>query len=185
MEDEVIIDLYFERAEDAIKETEVKYGGYLEKVIRGIISTREDIEECLNDTYMAAWNSIPPRRPKSLGAYIAGIARNTALNRYDYLTAEKRNPTVEVVLSELEECLSAGNLVEQEVQARSFIKALNSFLRGIGSEKRTIFIRRYWFCDSTREIAVRFGMSEGKVKSMLFRIRKQLLKYLEKEGIAL
>ncbi len=185
MEDELIIDLFLQRREDAIRETDKKYSGYLKKVISMVLVSNEDIEECLNDTYMAVWGRIPPDKPAFLKAYIAKIARNTALNRYDYITAAKRNPGISVMLSELEECLPSVHTVEAELE-RGYIKeALNKFLHGLEADKRKIFLRRYWFGDSIEDITAWSGFSKSKIKSILFRIRKELKEYLEKEGIVL
>jgi len=183
MEDKTIIDLYFERKEDALKATDQKYSAYLKTVIGGILNRREDIEECLNDTYMAVWDRIPPEKPVSFRAFVAKIARYTALNKYDYISAKKRNAEFDVILSELEECLSAGNTVEKELEAGQLREALNNFLYGLEKEKRLVFLRRYWFGDSIETIANNFGLSESKVKSMLFRLRGQLKEHLKKEGI--
>ena len=185
MEDKAIIDLYFERNEDALKATDEKYGSYLKKVISAVLGNKEDIEECLSDTYMAVWGKIPPERPSMFRAFIAKIARYTALNRYDYITAGKRNSAFDVILSELEDCLSAGDTVEREFEAGILRDALNSFLYSLKKEKRIIFLRRYWFGDSVATIAEKFGISESKVKSMLFRLRGQLKNHLEKEGITI
>lgn len=183
MEDELIIDLFLQRREDAINETDKKYSSYLKKIIGTVLVSFEDIEECLNDTYMAVWGRIPPDSPKCLRAYIAKIARNIALNRYDYINAAKRNPGVAVLLSELEECLPSQHTVESEVEAGQIRSVLNGFLYGIDTEKRKLFLRRYWFGDSIEDIAAWSGFSKSKIKSVLFRIRKELKVYLEKEGI--
>lgn len=185
MEDKAIIDLYFERKEEALKATDQKYSAYLKKVISGILNRKEDIEECLNDTYMAVWNRIPPERPAMFRAFVAKIARYTALNRYDYISAGKRNSAFDVILSELEDCLSVGDTVEKELEAGILRDALDSFLYGLKKEKRIIFLRRYWFGDSISDISDNFGLSESKVKSMLFRLRGQLKEHLKKEGIAI
>ena len=185
MEDKAIIDLYFERDEEALKVTDEKYGSYLKKVISAVLSSKEDIEECLSDTYMAVWGRIPPERPAMFRAFVAKIARYTAFNKYDYISAEKRNSAFVVILSELEDCLSAGDTVEKEFEAGVLREALESFLYGLKKEKRIIFLRRYWFGDSICEIAEKFGISESKVKSMLFRLRGQLKEHLKKEGIAI
>lgn len=184
MEDKAIIDLYFERKEEALKATDQKYSGYLKKVIGGILNQKEDIEECLNDTYMAVWNRIPPERPISFRAFVAKIARYTAFNKYDYISAKRRNSVFDVILSELEECLSVGDPVEKELEAGILRDALNSFLYSLEKEKRLVFLRRYWFGDSIGVIADNFGLSESKVKTMLFRLRGQLKEHLKKEGIA-
>lgn len=183
MEDKAIIDLYFERNEEALKATDQKYSAYLKKVISGILNRKEDIEECLNDTYMAVWERIPPERPVSFRAFAAKIARYTAFNKYDYISAGKRNGSFDVILSELEECLSVGDTVERAFEAGVVRDALNFFLYGLEREKRLVFLRRYWFGDSIGSIADSFGVSESKVKSMLYRLRGQLKEHLKKEEI--
>lgn len=185
MEDKAIIDLFFERNEEALKVTGEKYGAYLKKIVSAILNSNEDIDECLNDTYLAVWNRIPPERPAMLRAFITKIARYTALNKYDYISAGKRNSTFDVILSELEDCLSAGDTVEKEIESGVLRETLNSFLYSLKKEKRIIFLRRYWFGDSIAVIAKNFRISESKVKSMLFRLREQLRRYLEKEGIVI
>lgn len=185
MEDREILDLYFLREENALKETDKKYGSYLKTIIGNILNQKEDAEECLNDTYMAVWKNIPPKRPNVFRAYLAKIARYTAFNRYDYISAKKRNSEFDVILSELEECISAGDTVEKEWEAANLNRVLNSFLHGLEKEKRIIFLRRYYFGDSINDIAKKFAVSEGKVKSMLFRLRGSLKAYLEKEEIAI
>lgn len=185
MQDEAIIDLFLQRKEEAINETDRKYNSYLKKIISMVLVNREDVEECLNDTYMAVWSRIPPDKPEFLKAYIAKIARNTALNKYDYITAAKRNSNMSVLLSELEECLPAVHTVEGELEDNYIKSVLNDFLYSLEPDKRKVFLRRYWFGDSIEDISAWSGFSKSKIKSVLFRIRKQLKEYLEKEGIAL
>lgn len=185
MEDELIIDLFLQRKEDAIRETDSKYRRYLKKIMSTILASDEDIEECLNDTYMTVWGKIPPDKPGFFRAYLARIARNTAFNRYDYLSASKRNPNVTVLLSELEECIPAEYNIEHELESSFIRNALNEFLGRQEPEKRKIFLRRYWFGDSIEDIEGWSGYSKSKIKSILFRLRKELREYLWKEGIVL
>lgn len=183
MTDESIVAQFWERSEDAIKNTSEKYGRYLMKIAVNILSIYEDAEECVSDTYCRAWNQIPPDRPQKLLPYLGRITRCLALNRYDYLTAQKRNADLTLQLSELEDCISQpDDTIERQYENNELSNAISAFLRTLDIEKRNIFIRRYWFSDSITSIAERFDMSESKVKSILFRVRKQLRKHLESEG---
>ena len=182
MTDQSIIDLFWQRSEDAIRNTSKKYGTYLMKIAMNILHCYEESEECVNDTYLSAWDQIPPDRPQKLLPYLGRITRCLALNRYDYLTAQKRNSDFSVQLSELEDCLSSPNTTENQYESKALSAAISAFLRTLDPEKRNIFIRRYWFSDNIADIAGRFAISESKVKSILFRLRKQLKKYLESEG---
>lgn len=185
MTDQRIIDLFWQRSEDAIQSTSAKYGNYLSKIAGNILSHREDAEECVNDTYLTAWNQIPPDRPKALLPYLGRITRCLALNRYDYLSAQKRNAAFTLQLSELEECLPGGVTPEARYESGELAAAISGFLRSQSADVRNIFIRRYWFSDSIAQIAARFFMSESKIKSILFRTRNRLKKYLEKEGFSI
>lgn len=182
MTDESIVAQFWERSENAIKNTADKYGRYLTKIAGNILRLPEDAEECVNDTYFTAWKQIPPDRPQKLLPYLGRITRCLALNRHDYLTAQKRAAEFDVQLEELEDCLSAPNTVENQYEQGELASAISDFLRTLDSEKRNLFIRRYWFSDNIAELAKRFELSESKVKSILFRVRKQLRKYLESEG---
>ncbi len=183
MEDEKIIDLYWKRSEDAISETTGKYGKCIRQIAFRILNNHEDAGECENDTYAAAWNAIPPAYPKSLLAFLGRLVRNIALDRYDYNQAKKRNGKFDVLLSELEECLASPDTVETEVEAGYVAGLISDFLRALDADSRCIFLRRYWYSDSIRDIAARFGMSDSKVKSNLFRTRKKLKEHLDKEGV--
>lgn len=182
MTDQAIIDLFWQRSEDAIQNTSHKYEKYLTKIAMNILNHREESEECVNDTYFTAWRQIPPDRPRKLLPYLGRITRSLALNRYDYISAQKRNPELSLQLSELEECLIGADSAEAQYESGEVASAISTFLRAESPENRNIFIRRYWFSDSIEEIAVRFQMSESKAKSMLFRTRNRLRKYLESEG---
>lgn len=182
MTDQTILDLFWQRSEDAIRNTAQKYGIYLTKIAMNILHSYEESEECVNDTYLSAWKQIPPDRPQKFLPYLGRSTRCLALNRYDYLTAQKRNAEFTLLLTELEECLSRPDTVESQYENGELSTAISAFLRSLDSEKRNLFIRRYWFSDSITEIAGRFEISESKVKSTLFRVRKQLKKYLESEG---
>lgn len=182
MTDQTIIDLFWRRSEDAIRSTSQKYGGYLTKIAMNILGCREESEECVNDTYLSAWNQIPPDRPENLLPYLGRITRCLALNRYDYLTAQKRSAAFTVQLSELEECLTGTDSAEKQFEAGEVAAVISAFLRTQSPDARNIFIRRYWFSDSIAEIASRFQMGESRVKSILFRTRNRLRKQLEREG---
>lgn len=186
MEDENIIALYWERCETAIRETQTKYGRLCRTIVGRVLSSREDTEECLDDVYVALWDSIPPQRPVSLPAYIGKTARNTALKRLEYYTAKKRSAAI-LSLEELGDCVSGGGNPDETagIADHSLADTISVFLRGLDEEKRGVFLRRYWFFDSIREISDRFGISESKAASMLMRIRGKLKQYLEKEGFTL
>lgn len=183
--DKEIVELYWKRSEEAIACTIRQYGAYLMKLSLNILSIWEEAEECVNEGYFSAWNQIPPDRPLRLLPYLGRIVRCLALNRYDYLSAKKRDMSFSVQLSELEECLTHGNSTEQQYEEREVASAISAFLRTEDEESRNMFVRRYWYSDSVREIADRYGVRESKVKSLLFRVRGRLKEYLEKEGYVL
>ena len=186
MNDREIIDLYWIREERAITATAEKYGGYCHTIAFNILNNNEDAEECANDTYLGAWNSIPPQNPNPLSSYLGRIARNLALNRYKQYNAKKRGSgQVSIVLSELEACIPAESTVEQVVEEKMLSSVIENFLDTQPKTKQHIFIRRYWHIWSIRSIANTYGMSENKVASMLFRMRNELKIPLEKEGITL
>lgn len=183
MEDQDIIALYWAREEDAIRETAAKYGGLCRSIVGRILASPEDGEECLNDTWLGLWNAIPPQRPSRFSAFVGRITRNLALKRFDYLTAAKRCPEMVCSLEELGDCVSGRAGVEDELENRRIEEAIDAFLRSLGEEKRTVFLRRYWYFDSIERICRRTGYSQSKVKSMLYHTRQKLRDYLESEGI--
>ncbi len=183
MEDSQIIELYWQRCESAIAETSRKYGKLCRHIALNIVGNFSDAEECENDTYIAAWNAIPPTRPNILSAFLSKISRNIALNRYEYNKAQKRNNEFDLVLSELEECIADKNTVEKVYEDGEVAGMLDEFLAGLNQEKRVIFVRRYWYSDTVKDIAGRMQISESKVKTVLFRTRKELQKYLAQRGI--
>ena len=178
MEDGEIIELYFSRNENAIKETAAKYGRLTMSVAYNILRSPEDAEECVNDTYLGVWNSIPPARPNNLRAFICKIARNLSLNKLKYNTAAKRSPELLLSLNELEEVIADDKLPD----GGDLSGLISEFLRAQKPDARNVFLRRYWFADSVAEIADRYSFSESKVKSMLFHTRNKLREYLRKEG---
>lgn len=183
MNDSEIIALYWQRSETAVKETEKKYGKLCRHIAMNILQNSEDAEECVNDTYLGAWNSIPPQRPTVLSAYLCRIARNCALNKYHYNNSKKRSAQVEISLTELENCILKAPDIAQACETEQLAKALSCFLRTLSYESRNVFMRKYWFFDSVSDIANRFLISESKVKSILFRTRGKLKEFLMKEGI--
>lgn len=183
MEDARIIELYFDRNEDAIGQTDAIYGRKLYSLAYRILHNSMDSEEAVNDTYMKTWETIPPNRPTYLFAYLAKICRFFALGKLDWKNAAKRKAEVVSLTEEMELCIP-DQRTEAEVASKEIGRALNQFLESISQESRIIFMRRYWFCDTIAEIAQRYGISESKVKMRLHRIRTELAKYLAKEGIA-
>lgn len=184
MEDRQIIELYFERDEQAIRETDGKYGRLCRSIALKLLESREDCEECINDTYWNVWNRVPPTRPENFRAFLCKITRNLSLKRFDYNRAAKRNQDLCTSFSELEAVLPDERIRADEGE-EEIGKAISDFLRTEPEKSRVVFLRRYWFFDSVSEIAKRYSFSESKVKSMLFRTRNRLREYLEKEGINL
>lgn len=186
MEDERIVELYWARSEKAISETADKYGRYCYSIAYNILHSREDSEECVNDTYLKAWNAMPEERPRRLAAFLGRITRNLSLNRLEKYEAKKRGAgQVPLALEELQECVPSADNTEQIVDDMALADLLNRFLASSGAEKRKIFMRRYWYLSSVAEIAKAYGISESKVKMSLLRSREELKRYLEKEGVAL
>ena len=185
MTDHEIIELYWKRSEEAITCTMHQYGIYLMKLALNILHIHEEAEECVNESYLSAWNQMPPDWPNRLLPYLGRIARCLALNRYDYLTARKRGTNFDLQLSELEECLTSGNSTEQQYDEHAVADVISAFLRTQDEESRNMFIRRYWYSDSIKQIARRYHVHESKVKSQLFRTRNRLKDYLRKEGYTL
>lgn len=186
MEDEQIVSLYWERNETAIRETESKFDRYLTKIAYNILADREDSRESVNDTYLAAWDSMPPHRPSVLSAYLAKLTRRISIDRFRYRTREKRmGSEYAVSLSELGDCVSGGNTTEEIVNVKLLADAIGIYLRLQSKEARTAFIARYYFLDPIQEVAASCGISESKCKSLLYRTRLGLKEYLEKEGFCL
>ena len=183
MEDHKIIDLYWARSQQAIVESDQKYGPYCRAIALGILAMREDAEECVNDTYLGAWNAIPPTRPAHFFAFLAKLCRNLACNRLDWLNAAKRRADVVSLTDELAACVPGAD-GGREQALRELGGLLSDFLRGLPQESRLFFLRRYWFMDSVKEIAERYAVGESRVKTSLFRTRRRLREYLEKEGVS-
>ena len=184
--DQNIIKLYWERSEQAISETAKKYGRYCHYIAFHILRNESDSEECVNDTYLQVWNCIPPKRPDRMQTFLGKITRNLALNRYEKQFAQKRGGgQVPVILDELGECISSDFCTENIVEEIVIKDALNSFLKSLPVQTRKIFVRRYWYMDSVKEIAAAYGLTESKVTVTLFRTRAKLKEIFEKEGIAI
>ena len=186
MEDKQIVQLYFERSEAAISETAGKYGKLCHTIAYNILYNEEDSEECVNDTYMKAWEVIPPQIPEKLAAFLGKITRNFAISKYRHNSSKKRGGgQVMYALEELAECIPDKNTTEQAISDKLFIEQLNGFLENLPAEKRKVFMQRYWYLRPISEIAEEFSMSESKVKMILHRTRNMLKVFLEKEGIVL
>lgn len=186
MDDQQIIELYWKRSDDAIAQTQKKYGRLCYKIAFNILGSHQDSEECVNDTYLRAWNVIPPERPEKLSAFLCRITRNQALKRYERNTAEKRGGgEIPLALEELSGCIPDPGSVTALTEQRELTRQLNGFLSGLNAENRRIFLRRYWGLESVRDIALDLALSESKVKVTLHRTRKKLKNYLEQEGIVL
>ena len=185
MEDNKIVDLYWERSEAAVLETQRKYGRYCHYIAYNILYSDEDAEECVNDTYIKAWNAMPPHKPERLSAFLGKITRNTALDHYSYLSAKKRSGNTALVLDELAECIpdpKSETSLSDEIALKN---AINGFLESLPKQTRIIFMRRYWYLSPIKEIAHDYSLTESSVKVTLHRTRNKFKEYLEKEGILL
>lgn len=185
MDDEKIVELYFGRDEQALTETADKYGNYLFKVAYGILADDEDSEESVNDTYLSAWNSIPPHRPTVLRTYLSKLTRRISIDLFRKKTSKKRGESqFALSLSELEDCVRAETSLEAEMENKELGKAVSDFLRTLKKDARVLFVSRYYFCDSLKDAARHAGISESKAKTTLHRTRLRLREYLLKEGYA-
>ena len=184
MEDSQIIDLYWARSEQAVQETDTKYGGYCRSIAHNILKNREDSEECVSDTWLNAWNAMPPKRPSVLSAFLGKITRNLAFDRWKAAHAEKRGGgSLPLALDELDECIAAKGGVEAAFDEKELSHAIDAFLRTLPERECSIFLRRYWYVDSVQDIAARYALRENTAKSILFRTREKLRRYLAGEGI--
>ena len=182
MDDERIIELFWARSEQAIGELDRKYGETVKKTAANLLRSRQDAEECVNDTYLGVWNRIPPQRPDPLAAFVCRIARNLAVNRYHANNAEKRGGGYELILDEMLECIPSGTDIETDYDAKELSAAINRFLAGLRREDRVLFVRRYWYADSVTELAAATRSSPGRISVRLFRLRGKLRNTLAKEG---
>ena len=185
MEDNQIIELYFSRDESALLETAKKYGTFCLHIAMNVLSVREDAEECVNDTYHTAWNQIPPTRPDSFKAFLGKIARNFAISKYRVLHAKKRFNGLEVMLSELNDCVPAAGDVEQAIEAKELSESINEWLGSLTAEDRALFVRRYWYGDEVRDLAKRCGISAARMSQKMLRLRRRLKSFLEEKGVVL
>ena len=186
MDDNRIVELYLQRDEDAIGQTAEKYGSRLRALAQGITGDRGTAEECENDTYMEAWNTIPPHEPRTyLYPFLARITRHLALNCCRDRSRLKRSALICELTAEMEQCIPAPDDMECRIDDMALSAAINGFLGGLDAEKRNIFIRRYWYLDSIADISRRYALSKSKVKTTLFRCRNGLKEHLEKEGYTL
>lgn len=184
MEDNQIVALYWDRNENAIDATARKYGRYCYTIAYNILSNKEDADESVNDTYMSAWERIPPHRPTVLSTFLGKITRRISLNRWRNQTRVKRGSgEVLLALEELSDCISSNTSTEQIVEQRELAQAINTFLNTLPDTERDVFVCRYWFCASITEISSKFDITDSKTKSMLFRTRGKLKNYLMKEGL--
>lgn len=182
MDDSQIIDLFFARDEQALKETDLKYGKLCFRLANNLLTKAEDSEECVNDTYLTVWNKIPPTRPNNFTAFICKITRNLSLKRLERSTAMKRSADAIVSLTEIDEILP-DNRITPDVNGEELGNLISAFLRKEKELNRNIFLRKYWFFDSVGDIAKRYSLTESNVKSILFRTRNKLREFLKKEGI--
>lgn len=186
LEDSAIVALYWARDEQALVETARKFGAYCRRIAMNVLANANDAEECENDTWLAAWNSMPDNRPANLAPYLGRITRNLALDRYSAATAQKRGGgQAHLVLDELAECLPSRASVEQVFDAGQTGRLISDFLRTQPQQARQMFLRRYWYCESVADIAARFAMQEGAVRVSLHRTRQKLAAYLRTHDVAL
>ena len=184
MEDRAIIELYWKRDETAIRETDAAYGDRLQDLSRHILDSREDARECVNDTYLKTWETIPPQRPNFFFAFLSKMCRYISFGRLDWNNAAKRRADLVALTEELERCIP-DRRVQDRMEARDLGSVLSAFISTLPKDSRLIFLRRYWHLDTTEEIARKYGFSVSKVKTQLHRTRAKLHAYLEQEGIAL
>ena len=183
LEDSTIIRLFYERSEQAIAELDKKYGAAVRKTAANILSNRQDVEECVNDTYLSVWNAIPPHTPDPLISFVCRITRNLAVNKAYANTAAKRNGSYDLVLDELEECIPSDCCPETELEAKELSEAIDRFLARLSAEDRKLFVRRYWYACSVTELAKLTDTTPNRVSVRLFRIREKLRISLMKEGL--
>ncbi len=184
MDDEKIINLYWQRNEKAISETKLKYGKFCYTIAYRVLHNNEDAEECENDTYLEAWNSMPPQKPSVLSAFLGTITRRKSIDKWRKKMAEKRGGgEYELSVYELENCIPDERTIDEQLEVEELAKIISAFLRELPETECNVFLRRYWYFDSIKQICERFGFGQSKVKMMLLRTRQKLLTRLEKEGI--
>ncbi|MCM1027296.1 MAG: sigma-70 family RNA polymerase sigma factor [Roseburia sp.] len=183
MDDYTIIELYHLRDEQAIAETDKKYGALCRSIALRLLGVREDAEECVNDTWHAAWNKMPPDRPQVLSAFLGRITRNLSVSRWRREHALRRYSGLETLLSELEDCVPAPGTIEENLERQQLARAISCWLDSLASEDRRLFIRRYWFDDPVKSLAAELGESANTLSQRLLRLRKSLRTFLESEGV--
>lgn len=186
MEDKTIIQMYWDRNEHAIAETSAKYGNYCKHIAVNILGSPEDAEECVNDAWLNTWNAIPPHKPAMLSTFLGKIVRNLSFNKLKHNHSQKRGGyEIDLILDELGELVSGTELVEDNIIRNELIRTINTFLGTLSTEKRSLFIRRYWYSDSISDIARKYGRSEGSVSVELTRVRKNLREHLTERGYSI
>jgi RNA polymerase sigma-70 factor (ECF subfamily) len=183
MEDLQIIELYWSRNEEAIQETNTKYGRFLHSIALNILSNQQDSEECVSDTYCKAWNVIPPQKPNSLAAYLGRIVRNLSINRWHEKRAQKRYNGAELLISELSDCVPSSNSVEKGIEVRELSEVISDWLCTLSQDNRVLFLRRYWFGDPLNKLADECGTTINKLAGRLYRLRQSLKNILKSEGV--
>ena len=185
MDDEQIIELYFERNEQAIKETQDKYGAFCHRIAMNILGIHEDAEECVNDTYYSVWKQIPPTVPEVFKVYLGRITRNLSISRFRAMRAKKRYSSMEIMLSELNDCVPSSSNVEQTIEVMQLSDYISEWLDSLPEEDCALFVRRYWFGDEVQELAKKCGITAAKMAQRMLRLRKSLKAALEQKGVAL
>ena len=184
MDDTQIVELYWAREESAIEETETKYGSYCRSIAQNILQNTDDAAESVNDTWLDAWNSMPPHRPSVLSTFLGKLTRRISIDKWRHQNAKKRGDgQLPLVLAELEDCISDGKSIEEETERKLLAEVIAAFVKSLPETEQKVFLCRYWYMDSVSSIASRFRFSESKVKSMLYRTREKLRVRLEKEGL--
>ena len=185
MEDKQIIELYFQRNETAISETANKYGAFCHKIAMNILSIHEDAEECVNDTYHSVWNQIPPTNPNSFRAFLGRITRNLSISRFRTLHAQKRYAGMELMLSELEECIPTPDTVERTIEGKELTGYINEWLNALPEQEAILFLRRYWYGDSVKDLAKKTNITAAQMAQTMLRLRKNLKAYLMQKGVTI
>ena len=185
MDDKQIIELYFERNEQAIKETQDKYGAFCHRIAMNILGIHEDAEECVNDTYYSVWTQIPPPVPEVFKVYLGRITRNLSISRFRAMRAKKRYSSMEIMLSELNDCVPSSSNVEQTIEVMQLSDYISEWLDSLPEEDCALFVRRYWFGDEVQELAKKCGITAAKMAQRMLRLRKSLKAALEQKGVAL
>ena len=185
MDDKQIIELYFERNEQAIRETQNKYGAFCHRIAMNILGIHEDAEECVNDTYYSVWKQIPPTVPEVFKVYLGRITRNLSISRFRAMRAKKRYSSMEIMLSELNDCVPSSSNVEQTIEVMQLSDYISEWLDSLPEEDCALFVRRYWFGDEVQELAKKCGITAAKMAQRMLRLRKSLKAALEQKGVAL